>query len=104
MLSLEELKQIFKEQEEQENQATAKAEQIRVERLELEQRKQEHREKQDAEKLAILKAREQRAKEKEQQAQKQKKTNDIIYVFSVVTSFLILLVGFILLFVITLKY
>ena len=104
MLSLEELKQIFKEQEEQENQAAAKAEQLRAERLELEKRKQEHKEKQDAEKLAILKAREQRAKEKEQQARKQKKTNDVIYIFSVVISFLILLVGFILLLVIITKY
>jgi hypothetical protein len=71
MLNLEELKQIFKEQEEEQEKAEktkTEADRLKAERLELEKRKQVHREKQDAEKLELLKAREERARAKQEQA------------------------------------
>lgn len=105
--SLEALRQVFKEQEENEQaKETTKAEieSIRAERLALEKRKQSHREQLDRERLELLKEREQRAKAKEQQQAEQISKDNMIYLFSLFLTFASILASFILFLAIVLEY
>ena len=105
--SLEALKQVFREQEENENareKTKAEIESIRAERLALDKRKQIHREQQDRERLKLLREKEQRAIEKERQQAKQVSTNSKVYLLSLILTFASILAGFILFLVIILKY
>lgn len=107
--NLEALKQVFKEQEEneqaQENQENiVETNSIKVERLKLDQRKQRHREQQDREKLKLLQEREQRARANECQQFEQIRRDVKIYLFSLLATFGSILISAILLLVIILKY
>lgn len=105
--SLEELKQIFKEQEENEQahqKAQAEADRIKAERLKLDQQKQAHKERTDRERLKLLQEKEERARAKEQARAEQVNKDNYIYIISILASLGAVLTGFILFLVILFKF
>lgn len=105
--NLEALKQVFKEQEENEQareKTKAEGDSIKAERLKLDQRKQRHKEQQDRERLKLLQEREQRAKAKEEQQAKQIKNDNKAYLISLLLTFGSLLGSVLLFILILLRY
>lgn len=105
--SLEELKQIFKEQEENDRshqKAQAEADRIKAERLKLDQQKQAHKERTDRERLKLLQEKEERAKAKEQARAEQVNKDNYVYLISILASFGAVLTSFILFLVILFKF
>ena len=105
--NLEALKQVFKEQEENDQaleKTKAETDKIKAERLKLDQRQQKHREQQDQERLKLLQEREQRARAKEQQQSEQIKRDNKIYLFSLLLTFGSILTSLLLFLIIILKY
>ena len=105
--NLEALKQVFREQEQNEQaleKAKAEADKIKAERLKLDQRKQKHKEQQDQERLKLLQEREQRAKAKEQQQANQIRQENKIYMLSLVLTFGSVIASVLLFLIIILKY
>lgn len=106
-INAHELRQIFKEQEENEEKAARakeEAESIRAERLELERRKQDHKESQDRERLELLKAKEARARAREEAAQRQKKADRITSIITISVAAGTLIAGLILFAIILIKF
>ena len=117
-LNLEELRQVFREQEEEADNTAAELKKIKAEaikarqelereRLALAKAKAQAQQEQARERLAIARAREERAAElqriKQEQADKQKSRADWVYLVSILATFGGLLVSFILFITIILK-
>lgn len=104
VLNLNDLKQVFFEEEQQTN--TSKAELDKA-KFELAKAKEQRAKQQQKQKLKLLQAKEQRQQklyeQKLKQAQKQQKTDNITYIISIGITFLSILTSFILFMTILLK-
>lgn len=118
VLDLNDLKQVFFEQEHNNNEQQAQIEKLKQEtarakaeldkaKFELLQAKEQRQREQQQARLELLQAKEQRAREqheqRQKQAQKQQKTDNIIYITSILITFGSILASIILFITILLK-
>lgn len=109
MLHLNDLKQVFFEQEHEQTKQQLKQAQLELarERHELNKKKTEYQRQTQQQKIALLEAKEQRAGEQHEQrikqAQKQQKTDNTTYIISIGITFLSVLASAILFITILLK-
>lgn len=113
MLNLNDLKQVFFEQETQNQLERIKQEhertkqQLKQAQFELAKAKHEHQKQQQEQKLKLLQAKEQRQQEQHEQrikqALKQQKTDNLTYIISIGITFLSIIISFILFMTILLR-
>lgn len=94
-LSYEDIRAIFKEQEEDEQaheRLKAEAQRLQAERLNLERERLKHRQTMDSERLKLAQKREERARERAERAERKTAGNGIVYFLTVAVSFIGLLI------------